>query len=62
MVGPGRVLVQVIGRVGGGVTVTAVRQAIALMIVGESVLASNQFLVGPAYLRLRLGAGQLVGG
>ena len=60
MVGPGRVLVQIVGRVRGGVTVTAVGQAIALIIVGKGVLASNQFLVGPAYFRLRLGSGQLV--
>ena len=60
MVGPGRVLVQIVGRERGGVTVAAVGQAIALIIVGKTVFASNQFLVGPAYFRLRLGRGQLV--
>ena len=60
MVGPGRVLVQIVGGVSGGVAVAAVRFAVALMIVGEDVFASNQFMVGPAYLRLRLSLGQLV--
>ena len=62
MVGSGRVLVQIIRGVSGGVTVAAVRFAVALLIVGEGVLASNQFLVSPAYLRLCLGRGQLVAG
>ena len=53
MVGPGRVLVQIIWGVSGGVAVSAVRFAVALMIVGEGVLASNQFMVGPVYFRFR---------
>ena len=60
MVGPGRVLVQIVGGVSGGMAVAAVRFAVALMIVGDGVLASNQFMVGPAYFRFRLGHGQLV--
>ena len=40
--------------------VTAVGFAVALIIVGEGVFASNQFMVGPAYFRLRFGRGQLV--
>ena len=49
-------LPQIVRGVIGGVTVAAVRQAIALFIVGKAVFASNQFMVGPAYFRLRLGA------
>ena len=40
----------------------AVRFAVALFIVGKGVFASNQFLVGPANFRFRLGRGQLVAG
>ena len=42
--------------------VMVVRFAVALIIVCEGVLASNQFLVGPADFRLRFGRGQLVAG
>ncbi len=71
MVGPGRVLVQIVGGVSGGVAclhalhgqaVAAVRFAVALFIVGKCVFASNQFLVSPANFRFRLGRGQLVAG